>query len=582
MAAVPETLRARVQAWIDDDPDPETRDELRALLAEENRAALEERFGPPLSFGTAGLRGLLGAGPSRMNRRVVLRTTAGLCAYLQQHVPDAVSRGVCIGYDGRRNSRLFAEDVAAAVAGAGFRAWLFDRMVPTPLLAFAVRDRGAAAGVMITASHNPPDYNGYKVFWGNGAQIVPPHDEGISRCIESAPAVADLPRLSLDDAIARGLLEPLGEPVVRRYLDAVAALSTRPPRPEALVIAYTALHGVGEPYLRAVLGAAGFRQLHSVAEQAEPDGRFPTVVFPNPEEAGAMDLVLALGERVGADLVLANDPDADRLAVAARDRSGRLAMLGGNDVGCLIGHHLLTQGSPTERRFVLSTLVSSPLLGAIARAHGAHWEQTLTGFKWIAHRAMELEASGHGRFVMGYEEALGYCVGDVVRDKDGISSALVVAEMAAALRAQGRTLHDELEACWRRYGMVVSRQVSLVRPGTAGLAEIAERMQRARAARPQALGETRVLATVDLQQRLRHLDDGRHEPVPLPAADVLLFELEGGHRAMLRPSGTEPKLKMYFDVRVDVGADEPIESARLRADERLTRLESAVRTLLGL
>ena len=423
-------------------------------------------------FGTAGLRGLLGAGPNRMNRKVVLRATAGLCAYLLQTTPGVAERGVCIGYDGRRLSRQFAEDAAAVVCGMGIAAHAFQHVVPTPVLAFACLDRNAAAGIMVTASHNPPDYNGYKVYWGNGAQIIPPHDEGIAAAIAKVGSTDTIARADLKEAAAEGRYRVVGEDLERRYLDGVRALPVHPGLPRDLSIAYTALHGVGATLATEALAEAGFQAVYSVPEQAEPDGRFPTVAFPNPEEKGAMDMVLALAKAKSADLVLANDPDADRLAVAVRDAGGAYVQLTGNEVGCLLGHYLLDQGPAGDGRLVVNTIVSSPMLGAVARAHDAQWEQTLTGFKWIANRAMERESEG-ARFVFGYEEALGYTVGTLVRDKDGIGTAVVMADMAAWCRSRGKTLLDELEDAWRRYGMYLSRQVSKVLPGSEGAEQIA-------------------------------------------------------------------------------------------------------------
>ncbi len=570
--AIDEGLRRAAMAWHDDDPDPDTRAEVERLLADQDEAGLLERFSGELTFGTAGLRGLLGAGPNRMNRRVVARATAGLCAWVKAQVPDAAERGVCIGYDGRRLSRELAEDAAAFVAGAGLRARVFDHVVPTPVLAFAVKDCHAAAGIMVTASHNPPAYNGYKVYWENGAQIIPPHDTGIAAEIGRVERVADLPRLERSEATARGLLEVLGEPLERRYLDGVRALALHADGPRNVVVAYTALHGVGERFFRMAMADAGFTKVHSVAEQAEPDGRFPTVDFPNPEEKGAMDRVLALAAREGADLVLANDPDADRLAVAVRDADGRYVKLTGNEIGCLLAHYVLDQGDASGKRLVASSVVSSPMLGAIAAGHGVHWEQTLTGFKWIANRAMELERSEGYRFVFGYEEALGYTVGPLVRDKDGIGAAAVMADMASWCRSKGATLLDERETMWRRYGLYLSRQVAVTHPGQEGAAKIAAIMDGVRRDPPTAIAGHAVEAVADLETGRRVVRGGEPTTLPFPPSNVILLEIEGGHRVMLRPSGTEPKIKFYFDVRVAVGADETVSSAHGRGEALLESL----------
>ncbi|NOY93232.1 MAG: phospho-sugar mutase [Deltaproteobacteria bacterium] len=569
-------LEAAAEAWLLEDPDPKTRAELRALLEARDQDGLWQRFSGPLEFGTAGLRGLLGAGPHRMNRVVVQRATAGLVAYLLEQLPEARERGVAIGYDGRRMSEVFARDAAEVVAGAGVLARVFPHVAPTPLVGFAVLDQGAAAGIVITASHNPPDYNGYKVFWGNGAQIIPPHDEGIAKRIAAVGALAELPRMARAEAEARGLYQSLDEALERRYLDRVRGMGLEPDVPKDIGIAYTALHGVGAPYTETALREAGFERVASVAAQREPDGEFPTVSFPNPEEDGALDMVLALADEHGADLILANDPDADRLAVAARDASGEMQRLSGNETGCLLAHYLLERGPARDKPFVLSSLVSSPMLGVIAEAHGAHWEETLTGHKWIQNRALELEAEG-GTFVLGYEEALGYGVGNLVRDKDGVSAARVMAELAAYYKSKGGGVIAELENMARRYGLFMSRQVSLVLPGDDGADRIRNIMQAARDDGPWRVAGHDVLTQWDLMDRRRLDRAGKYTRTQLPRSLVMCFPLEGGHRIMLRPSGTEPKLKYYFDVRVELEASESMADARQRGEALMDELEGKFR-----
>jgi phosphomannomutase len=573
MAQLDEALLARARAWMDDDPDASDRAELEALLAAESRDEVHDRFRASLEFGTAGLRGLLGAGPNRMNLAVVLRATAGLVAYVKRMVPDAAERGVAIGFDGRRRSREFATAAAEVVNAAGLRALVFTDVVPTPLVGFACRDRHAAAGIVITASHNPPLYNGYKVFWENAAQIVPPHDEGIARSIDAIESAKAIARLSAKDAGA--LRVELGDEIAARYLDGVEALLVEPPRPRSLRIAYTALHGVGDRLARRAFARAGFENVHSVKEQAEPDGNFPTVAFPNPEEKGAMDLVLALAREKNAELVIANDPDADRLAVGARNRAGELVVLNGNEIGCLLAHHLLQHRTnrPSKGRVVLNTVVSSPMLGAIAEQHGARHVQTLTGFKWIANKSLELEAEGY-EVVLGYEEALGYSVKGLVRDKDGVSAAAVMAELAALLADRGKTVLDELELMARRYGLFASRQISLVLPGEEGAGRIAAMMQRLREAPPSSIGPFAVIATTDFAVKTR-TSAGKTEPIELPPSDVLLYELDGGHRVMARPSGTEPKIKFYVDVRIAMSEGEALAAANLRGKTLLDALGEA-------
>ncbi len=552
-------LRAAAQRWCNEDPDPETRDELRALLDAHDEAAIRDRFGSMLEFGTAGLRGVLGAGPNRMNRAMVMRATAGLCAYLRETVPDAATRGVVVGYDGRRKSAVFARDAAEVIAGSGLKAWLFDDLGPTPLTAFAVLNLGAAAGVMVTASHNPPEYNGYKVYAGHGGQIVPPEDDAIAKEIRAIGVLAEIARLPIERGKHRGLVRSVPATVERAYLEGVRATALHRGERAPLKVAYTALHGVGNRL--AMQALAEFGEIHSVSEQAQPDGNFPTVAFPNPEEKGAMDLVLALARRESADLVLANDPDADRLAVAVPSGEG-FAQLSGNDVGVLLGHYLLTEGGPREGALVATTIVSSPLLARIAANLGVRCVETLTGFKWIVHRAMELERTEGLRFVFGYEEALGYCPGSLVRDKDGISAACVVADFCAWAKARGETLPQRLEAIQREHGLYASAQRSVTLKGAEGSAAIAGIMEKYRRETPAAIDGRRVTLATDFAKGT-------------PPSNALRFDLEDGSRVMLRPSGTEPKIKYYFDQRGEVGAGEDFAVAKRRTDDRLRALVEA-------
>jgi phosphomannomutase len=532
-------LATQVRAWIDDDPDPAARAELSALLASGDAAALRDRFGARLRFGTAGLRGPLRAGPNGMNRAVVRRAAAGLAGYLG---PGA---RVAIGYDARHGSRAFARDSAAVLAGAGLRAILLPRALPTPVLAFAVRHLHADAGVMVTASHNPPQDNGYKVFLGGpgdgGAQIVPPADAEIEACIAGVGPLTDVP---LGDGFAIA-----GDEVVEAYLQATAALTATAAR--EVRVAYTPLHGVGRDTLLALFARAGFAAPAVEAAQAEPDPGFPTIAFPNPEEPGAMDRVLALGRRTSADVVIANDPDADRCAVAVGGR-----VLRGDELGALLGDHVLRHRPGP----VATTIVSSTLLDAVAAAHGVRCTRTLTGFKWIMRADPAL--------AFGYEEALGYAVGpQVVRDKDGLSAALLVAELAAGLRAEGRTLLDRLDDLEREHGVHATAQHA-VRVADPGL--IAAAMARLRAAPPAALAGRRVEEVEDL---LAPADGG------LPPADVVVLRLAGA-RVVVRPSGTEPKLKAYLEVTAGVAGD--LGAARRRARDELAGLRSSVAELLGL
>jgi phosphomannomutase len=540
--------RKQAEAWLEQDPDPDTRAELRALL--DDPGALAERFGAKLEFGTAGLRGELGAGPNRMNRVTVMRAAAGLADVLTARDDLAAAKvAVVIGYDARHKSDIFAEDSAAVLSGAGITVHLMPRPLPTPVLAYAVRHLGCAAGIMVTASHNPPRDNGYKVYWQDGAQIIPPLDTEISSAIDAVGRVDELPRGAgwnvLDDAI------------VEAYLGSLARLPLGTHRDVS--VAYTPLHGVGGAVLRRAFERCGYAAPDIVAEQAEPDPDFPTVSFPNPEEPGAMDLALALGK--GRDLVIANDPDADRCAVATGGR-----MLTGDEVGGLLAEHVLRHTRGADR-LVATTIVSSSLLSKIAAVHGVRYAETLTGFKWIMKGGTDRD-----RLVYGYEEALGYCVGGddgvPVRDKDGVGAALTVAGLAAEARSEGRTLLDLLDDQARRYGLHATAQLSV---RVEDLSLITDAMARLRAAPPGELAGRTVASVDDLAEGL----DG------LPPSDVLRLRLSGGGRVIVRPSGTEPKLKCYLEVVVPVSSGSA-EEARTAAGTELESLRAAVSGVLGL
>jgi len=564
------------RAWIAQDPDPNTRRELETLIARNDRVALEARFARSLEFGTAGLRGLLGAGPTRMNRVTVMRTTAGLCAWLKRQVPNAATRGICIGRDARMQSDVFAEDAIEVALGAGIPVWTFSDVVPTPVLAFSVLELGTAGGVMITASHNPPEYNGYKVYWENGAQIIPPNDAGIAREIELAQPANRLARISMAEGRKRGLLRDVDD-LVGAYVDLVASAVQQPAKRRKVRVAYTALHGVAEGTLRDILSRVWFCEIQSVVEQATPDGRFPTVAFPNPEEPGAMNQVLALGSAIDADLVIANDPDGDRLAVSVL-HEGAFESLSGNGIGVLLADDLLTGHDDLDKPLVISTVVSSPMLGPVAASHGARWEQTLTGHKWIQNRALELEHEGY-QYVFGYEEALGYAPLSSIRDKDGISSALLIIDLASRLKSRGETLIDALEALWQAHGVFQGMQLSQRFEGPDAQAQMAQLVEDLRRKPPTEIGGQTVTTMIDLGRQVRWRPSGETPCEGLAKSEVLIFELEGDHRAMVRPSGTEPKLKWYLYAHASAQSD--LAQARARTAVVLDRMaEDLKKTVL--
>ena len=564
-------LREQAEAWREADPDPNTAEELSRLLIADDEADLADRFAGNLEFGTAGLRGVLGAGPNRMNRAVVRRTTAGLARYLKAHVPDVATRGVVVGRDGRRMSEEFAEDTACVLAAEGIPALVFPSLVPTPLTAFATLRLNAAAAIMVTASHNPPEYNGYKVYWGNGAQIIPPHDKGIAAIIDTVEPANRVSLTTQAEARAKGLWRDISNEVGEDYLKAILGLRMYGKGSDTLSIVYTAMHGVGGVWVDRAIRAAGFPRFFPVAEQQQPDGAFPTVRFPNPEEPGAMDLSIAVAERENAALVLANDPDADRLAVMAREAGGRLRMLSGNEVGVLLGHYLLTQGTKRARAYVATTIVSSVQLGQLAHELNAAYDEVLTGFKWIANRALEREGSESVQFIFGYEEALGYTVGTVVRDKDGISAALVFADLAAWCQSRGTTVLGYLEEIQRKHGLFVGAQRNFTFKGAEGAQTISHIMEAFRSSPPDRVGAYAIRGAKDYKKGEARVGK-KVEKLTLPSSNVLAYELEGGGRVTLRPSGTEPKIKYYFELKETLAAGEALADARARAEGRLQAL----------
>ncbi|MDK1343250.1 phospho-sugar mutase [Streptomyces sp. 378] len=541
-------LIAQAQAWLTEDPDAETRTELARLIDAGDRTELAARFGGTLQFGTAGLRGELGAGPMRMNRSVVIRAAAGLAAYLKKQGHD--SGLVVIGYDARHKSHDFAQDTAAVMTGAGLRAAILPRPLPTPVLAFAIRHLGAVAGVEVTASHNPPRDNGYKVYLGDGSQIVPPAD------VEIAQEIAAVPSLTTVRRPTEGW-DILDDSVLDAYLARTdAVLSEDSPRTARTV--YTAMHGVGKDVLLAAFARAGFPEPVLVTEQAEPDPDFPTVAFPNPEEPGAMDLAFATARAAATapDLIIANDPDADRCAVAVRDGTD-WRMLRGDEVGALLAAHLVRRGATGT---FAESIVSSSLLGRIAEKAGLPHVETLTGFKWIA-RAEGL------RF--GYEEALGYCVDpDGVRDKDGITAALLITELASRLKEEGRTLLDLLDDLAVEHGLHATDQLSA---RVEDLSLIAAAMRRLREQPPTELAGLPVTRTDDLTRGT----------ADLPPTDGLRYTLDGA-RVIVRPSGTEPKLKCYLEVVIPVGSHEDLPAARAKATALLESIKRDLSAAAGI
>jgi len=562
--SIDSNLTSRVQSWIEQDPDAVTKSQLTELLnaAQTDQAALlelQDAFSTPLEFGTAGLRGALGAGPNRMNRVTVLQAASGLAQYLVQQ--GFAGRKVVIGFDARYNSDVFADDTARVMSGAGLEPVIFSHVVPTPVLAFAIRYLDASAGVMVTASHNPPQDNGYKVYLGDGRQIVSPVDEQISKLIKTVTDVREIVQGSLGTFVS--------DDVVETYTSLTSQLIMSGPITDAqrksVTSVYTAMHGVGWKTLQSVFGASGFNEPNAVLEQRDPDPAFPTVAFPNPEEKGALDIAISLAKKNSVDVLLANDPDADRFAAAVSNSSGDWVTLRGDQIGSLLGWWLIERvkltGSNLSGTFA-NSIVSSMMLESIAKSAGLEYESTLTGFKWV---------SRVNNLTFGYEEALGYCVDpDNVSDKDGISAAAMFMEMLAHLKSQEKTIWRVLDELALAHGLHATDQVS-VRVTSSD--QVALTMAGIRNTPPTKFGGLQVSSIDDLALGL----------YGLPKTDAVIIHLAGNDhiqkaRVIVRPSGTEPKIKCYLEVVV---RGEDLAIAQQTADNELKSLAADARPLLG-
>jgi phosphomannomutase len=538
-----ETLIQQARSWIDQDPDAETVAELEKLISESDEAGLLDRFGQRIGFGTAGLRGLLGSGPNRMNRVLVAQAAAGISKYLKENFDDP---SVVIGYDARKNSDVFAKDSAQIFAGFGIRAFLFPELAATPLVAYAVRNLGASAGVMVTASHNPPGDNGYKVYDFSGSQIISPMDSEIAKHIDEFARSGSVAALTRSESFVE-----VPTSVRAGYVQSVSGLLNKHSERKSIKIVYSAMHGVGASFIQEIFKLSGLAEPAQVLSQQQPDGKFPTVSFPNPEEPGAMDASLATAEDQQADLVLVNDPDADRLAVAFKKADGGYQQLTGDQLGLILGEEMASRASREGRAGSLAcSIVSSSALSKVAKHYGFGFEQTLTGFKWVS-RVPNL--------IFGYEEALGYCVDwGQVRDKDGLSAALIVADIASALANQGYTLGDQLDKLMQRYGYFATGQISI---RVTDLNVISDLMKKLRTNPPaQIAGAAAVF------------EDLNQSTGSLPATDALRFKLQDGRTVIVRPSGTEAKLKCYLQAV----SDNEAQSKKLLAE-----LEAAMRQVLN-
>ena len=545
-------VHASYEQWLRDfAQDEDTVKDLQAIAGDEKE--IEDRFYTELSFGTAGMRGVLGAGMNRMNRYNVRRATKGLAKYLLQN-PEEARRGVVIAYDSRRCSAEFARDTALVLCQEGVPAYLFDALRPVPVLSYAVRHLHAIAGVVITASHNPPQYNGYKVYGEDGAQLGPEAADGVTRFIR-ATAYTDCVLMDEDEAKARGLLHIIGNKEVDD--DYIAQVKTLCIQPELMAkeganlsIVYTPLHGSGNVPVRRILKEIGITNVAVVKEQELPDPNFSTIKVPNPEDPGAFTLAIKLANEVGANVIFATDPDCDRLGVAVRDKNGDFQLLTGNQIGCVLLHYILStkqkNGTLPRNGAAVKSIVSTSLANRICESYGVTMFETLTGFKFIGEKIQQFQDTGDYTFLFGFEESYGFLSSTFVRDKDGVNASLLIAEVAAACKAEGITLYDRVQEIFAKYGYFVEKVVSKTLPGKDGLTRMKEIMKELRANPPREIGGMKVTAVRDYLKGIRAAE-GKEEPTGLPASDVLYFELEGGCWVCVRPSGTEPKIKLYVN-----------------------------------
>ncbi len=551
------TVRENYEQWLKDfSDDADTIKELESIRQDEKE--IEDRFYTELSFGTAGMRGVLGAGMNRMNKYNVRRATKGLAGYLLQR-PDEASRGVVIAYDSRNFSAEFAKDTALVLCAEGVPAFLFDSLRPVPLLSYALRHLHAAAGIVITASHNPPQYNGYKVYGEDGAQVGPEAAEGITKIIR-ATKYTDCCLMDEKEALSNGLLKIIGNKEVDDdYMQEEKSLVIQPEMLQRigkkLSIVYTPLHGSGNVPVRRILKELGIEKLAVVTEQENPDGNFSTLTCaPNPENPEAFTLAFKLADQVHANVIFATDPDCDRLGVAVRDGKGEWHLLTGNQIGCVLLHYILStkqkQGCLPANAAACKSIVSTSLANRICEHYGVKMFEVLTGFKFIGEKIQQFQDSGDYVFQFGFEESYGFLSSTFVRDKDGVNASLLVTEVAAACEEEGITLYDRMQQIFREYGFYVEKVVSMTLPGKDGLARIQEIMAELRQNPPKEIGGLKVTAIRDYQKGIR-LENGQEQPTGLPTSNVLYFELESGNWICVRPSGTEPKIKLYVNTNAE-------------------------------
>lgn len=562
----------KANTWLSSSIDTESRQQIEHWIKESKQEELAEAFYKDLEFGTGGLRGIMGVGSNRINKYTIGMATQGLANYLKKTYPEE-HISVAIAYDSRNNSRFFAETTAAVFSANGIKVYFFEGLRPTPELSFAIRELGCKSGVVLTASHNPKEYNGYKAYWSDGAQLVPPHDKNV---ITEVANIKSIDEVKFDKDESK--IQLIGEEIDATYLRKVAALSVSPGAIKAqhdLKIVFTPIHGTGITLIPKILEKIGFTNVHVVEEQAEPNGNFPTVVYPNPEEAEALSMALDKARELDADLLLGTDPDADRVGIAVKNDKEEWELLNGNQTGSLLIYYMLEAWKQRNKlngnQYIVKTIVSTDLIDRIAEQYGVDSYDTLTGFKWIAALMKELE--GKKEFIAGGEESYGYLIGDFVRDKDAVASCALIAEMAAFAKNQGKTVYDLLLEMYQRFGFYKEKLISVKKEGMKGAEEIQRMMADLRSNPPQQIAGAKLVKIIDYQQSSSlDLSAGREEKVDFPKSNVLQYFTEDGNKISARPSGTEPKIKFYISVNTKLESAEAFEETNQKLEQKIMQI----------
>jgi phosphoglucomutase len=577
-------IRKKVEEWMREPYNEETRREVKKLFDEGNEKELADRFYRTLEFGTGGLRGVIGAGTNRMNVYTVGMATQGLANYIKQN--GGQSRGVVIARDSRIKSDEFAKDAAAIFAGNGIKVYTFDDIMPVPICSFAIRELGAMAGITVTASHNPPEYNGYKVYWEDGAQVVSPQDNEIIDEVQKIQSILDIKKMNYDLGVEKGIIITVGDDIIDSYIQNLEKCVLRNKKQSDVTIAYTPLHGTGYRIIPHVLSHFGFTNCHVVEEQEKPDGNFPTVKSPNPEDRPAMEMVLKLGQQKNAHIILATDPDGDRMGVAFRDQDGEYILINGNQIGTMLEYYILSRlkesGDLPDNGVIVKTIVTTDLQEKIAADFNLTTDNVLTGFKWIARKMYEYDKTGSHRFIFGGEESYGYLPVTFVRDKDAISSCYFFAEMTDWLREQDRSLNDFLEEIYSKYGYFLEGLNSITLKGMEGMKKIQDIMNTFRTNPPGDLNGIPVTSIVDIEAgTITHIPTGQIDELKdLPKSNVLQYFMEDGSKVTMRPSGTEPKIKFYFSVNAKIEG-KSMHEAHAILEQKIHDLQSSLMEKVG-